>query len=354
MKSHRSSWILALCALALVLTSACDKNKDKPAAGAESASAGAEMPDAPKPTGEVLATVNGVDIYTDEFLQAARRLPPTSRSGLMQPDNRKKFFEDFVEDKLLYIEAKSRGLQNDEDVARRINEYAERVTIQALRREIQRSPVDDAKIEEYYNANIEEFTQKRGRFSMILKRRPPNRTPEDDKRIESEIKAIYKQLQGGGDFAAIAKKESQEPRSAQVGGDMGFVDLSRWSARVQEEGEKLKVGETSQPFEVGYGWIILRRTEKEKTITAPLSEVKPRIAQRMRVAAVDTFKEDLRGNAKVDVNDKLLYSLDLGMGGARAGAPKVTVSEPDEAAKPAEAEAEAEAEAAPAEGGAEH
>lgn len=311
----RNSWIVALCALTLVFAGACDKKKEKAEGDAAGGSA-AEMPAKPQPTGEVLATVNGVDIYADDFLQATRRLPPTARSSLSQPDKRKEFFQDFVEDKLLYIEAKSRGLDQDEDVARRINEYAERVTVQALRRDIQRQPVDDAKVEQYYNDNIEEFTQKRGRFSMILKRRPPNRTPEDDKRIESEIKNIYNQLKSGADFSELAKKESQEPRSAQQGGDMGFVDLSRWSNRVKEEGEKLGVGEVSRPFEVGYGWIVLKRTEADKTVTAPLSEVKPRIAQRMRVASVDSFKEDLRANANVDVNDKLLYSLDLGMGGA--------------------------------------
>ena len=329
------SFTLALCAVALtVAMSACDKNKDKPKSDSPAAAAST------KPKGEVLATINGVDIYTDDFMQAARRLPPASRSALMQPDKRKEFFEDFVEDKLLYIEAKSRGLQDDEDVARRINEYAERVTVQALRRELQREPVDDAKVEEYYNANIEEFTENRGRYSMILKRRPPNRTPEDDARIESEIRNIHKQLKGGADFAAIAKKESQEPRSAQDGGDLGFVDLSRWSARVKEEGEKLKVGQLSEPFEVGYGWIIIKKVEAEKKMVAPLAEVKPRIAQRMRVAAVDTYKEELLTKANMNVNDKVLYSLDLGMGPAKS-APAAPAAE----AEPAESHEEAPAEA---------
>ncbi|MEW6775979.1 MAG: peptidylprolyl isomerase, partial [Bdellovibrionota bacterium] len=309
MNSKKQLSLACLIALAVLATGTACKKKGETAAEGEAKG--------PTRDERTLLTIDGHEVSAEEFLTSVRRLPPVTRSGLLEPEKRQKFLDDFVDEKLLYVEAKKRGLDKDPEVSRRIQEYAERVITQAMRREIQKNPVDDAAIEKYYNDNQAEFTQERSRFSMILKRRPSSGSPDDLKRVEKQIRDIHKKLKGGADFGQTAEKESEDPRSAREKGDLGFTGLERWSPQVKEMGDKLKVGEMSEPFEAGYGWIVLKRTSAPQTVTAPLNEVRAKIAQKLRMQAIDDFKADLKKNAKVDVEDKVLSSLDIaGTGGA--------------------------------------
>lgn len=267
---------------------------------------------APAPGGEVLATVDGHKVYVEEFERAVRRLPPQVRSGLTDPEKKEEFLNRFLEEKLLYIEAKERGLDEDPETRARIEEYTERVLTQALHRELSKEPIDQARVEAYYNEHLDDYTEERSRYSMILLRRPRNRTTEDDERLQKLANDLHRRLKRGADFAELARKHSEEPRSAPQGGDLGYVDLNRWGRRLSQVGETLKVGEISEPVQVGYGWVILKRESEPKTITAPLAEVRGRIIQRLRIERIDEFKEKLRTEATIDVREDALAQANLG------------------------------------------
>ena len=308
--SQMSRFLLAASAAFLVALPGCKGKKEE--------AAGPGQP--PKRDERVLATIDGEKVLAEDFLNATRRLPPVTRQGLADPEKRKNFLGEFLDDKILFVEAKKRGLDQDPEVSRRVQEYAERLVIQAMRRQIQSRQIDDKMVEDYYNAHkADEFTQERSRFSMILKRRQPGITPADEKKAEAQMEALVKKLKGGADFAKTAQKESEDP-SAANGGDLGPVALEMRGPQVAEAGKALKVGDVSSPVNVGYGWVILKRTGAPEQIVVPMDEAKPRIVQKLRIQAIDDFKADAKKNAKVDIEDDVLSSLDLGSGGP-GGAP---------------------------------
>ncbi|HZW50491.1 MAG TPA: peptidylprolyl isomerase, partial [Rudaea sp.] len=65
-------------------------------------------------------------------------------------------------------------------------------------------------------------------------------------------------VDGHEDFAALAKKDSQDPNSASAGGDMGWFPIDQYGSSVATQLATLKSGEISQPFESDLGWHILQ------------------------------------------------------------------------------------------------
>jgi peptidyl-prolyl cis-trans isomerase SurA len=78
----------------------------------------------------------------------------------------------------------------------------------------------------------------------------------------TKIEALRARIEGGEDFAEVAKKESEDPSGA-LGGDLGFLrpkDL-REPAFANAVGS-LKVGELSQPVLTVYGYHLIEVTEE--------------------------------------------------------------------------------------------
>jgi hypothetical protein len=73
-------------------------------------------------------------------------------------------------------------------------------------------------INDYYGWEFDEF--KTSLRAKLLKRKVVQAI---DKPAQEEANTLLKQLQGGADFAALAKASSDDPGADQAGGDVGFV-----------------------------------------------------------------------------------------------------------------------------------
>ncbi len=80
----------------------------------------------------------------------------------------------------------------------------------------------------------------------------------------TKIEALRARIEGGEDFAEVAKKESEDPSGA-LGGDLGFLHAKdlREPAFANAVGS-LKVGELSQPVLTVYGYHLIQVTEERK------------------------------------------------------------------------------------------
>ncbi|MEO0895385.1 MAG: peptidylprolyl isomerase [Bacteroidota bacterium] len=75
------------------------------------------------------------------------------------------------------------------------------------------------------------------------------------------IQSIYDQLKAGANFDELAKQYSDDPNSANRGGDLGTGRLLPIMEKLKY---KLGEGEFSEPFETRFGFHILKVTEEEK------------------------------------------------------------------------------------------
>ncbi|MBN1278328.1 MAG: peptidylprolyl isomerase [Chlorobium sp.] len=77
------------------------------------------------------------------------------------------------------------------------------------------------------------------------------------------IEKIQSELKAGGDFAALAKKYSQDPGSAPLGGDLGYVQRGELIQSFEDAAYALKEGQISGVVETRYGFHIIQLLNRE-------------------------------------------------------------------------------------------
>jgi len=115
----------------------------------------------------------------------------------------------------------------------------------------------------FYNSNRDQLPEipEAVSVSQILK----YRTVSEENRAQSlsSIQKIQGELKGGADFAALARKYSQDPGSAGVGGDLGYVQKGELIPSFENAAYALKEGGVSDVVETRYGFHLIQLLNKE-------------------------------------------------------------------------------------------
>ncbi len=74
---------------------------------------------------------------------------------------------------------------------------------------------------------------------------------------QEEATAVFEELEGGADFAAVAKEKSTEPAAQQSGGDLGCGNPEQYVQAFADAMTNATVGELVAPFESEFGWHVL-------------------------------------------------------------------------------------------------
>mgnify|MGYP004705932587 CR=1 FL=1 len=107
-----------------------------------------------------------------------------------------------------------------------------------------------------------------------------------------------------GDFAALAKADSNDDTSANLGGDMGWFPLDGWGPAVAGQLKQLQDEEVSKPFQTDAGWIILQRLgsrQVDQTNQLARSQARQEIGSRKSEEAYDNFLRQLRSGSYVKI-----------------------------------------------------
>jgi peptidyl-prolyl cis-trans isomerase SurA len=121
---------------------------------------------------------------------------------------------------------------------------------------------------------------------------------------QKKADSIYQQLQKGGNFADLAKANSDGPTS-QVGGDLEYFKRGTLSKELEDKVFALKAGEYSQPIRTNQGWVILKVTEHQSAGVPPEKDVELAIQERLYMQAMQPALRDyltkLREDAYIDI-----------------------------------------------------
>jgi peptidyl-prolyl cis-trans isomerase SurA len=90
----------------------------------------------------------------------------------------------------------------------------------------------------------------------------PKLTKAEKQRYYDRLDAIRLRIKSGEDFEFLAKSYSEDPGSAQEGGDLGFFDRQQMFKEFTAMAFKLKAGELSPVFETEAGYHILQVIER--------------------------------------------------------------------------------------------
>jgi len=142
-----------------------------------------------------------------------------------------------------------------------------------------RVSVSDEEIRRYYEEHKDLYsTPEERRVAHIL----ISSSEEGEEAAEAKAEKVYQELQQGGDFAALAKRYSDDPGSADQGGDLGYIEKGMLDPQFDEVAFSLPEGEVSEPVRTEFGYHIIKVLEVKPAKVKPLSEVRDEIARELK------------------------------------------------------------------------
>lgn len=131
-------------------------------------------------------------------------------------------------------------------------------------------PTDDD-LHKAYAANQDHFrTPERVNVRHILVKSDAN----NDAQAKAKAEGLLKQLQGGADFAKIAKENSDDPGSKEKGGELDWIVKGQTVPEFEKAAFSLKPNEISSLVKTTYGYHILQVHQHEQAQLQPFETVK--------------------------------------------------------------------------------
>jgi peptidyl-prolyl cis-trans isomerase C len=166
--------------------------------------------------------------------------------------------------------------------------------------------IDDAALKAYYDAHLADFEQ--AKAVHILIRFKGSRVPlkPDQKDLTEEealakAQDIRKRLLAGGDFAAIAKAESDDAGSAAEGGSLGPAGpRGKFVGPFDQAVFSLPVGQVSEPVKTPFGYHIIKVEERK---AKPLEEARPDVEKKVKPEMVRAAMEKIHKETPVTLDD---------------------------------------------------
>jgi peptidyl-prolyl cis-trans isomerase D len=149
--------------------------------------------------------------------------------------------------------------------------------------------VDEAEIRRYYDEHKAEFSQEeqvRARHILVMVN-----DQKTDAQAKAEIEAAQRRLQGGEDFAKVAREVSEDTASKEQGGDLGLFGRNRMVKEFEEAAFGAQPGQLVGPVKSQFGYHLLEVQEKRAGGTRPYEEAKLQIQARLSGERVRTVSE---------------------------------------------------------------
>ncbi len=172
-----------------------------------------------------------------------------------------------------------------------------------------RPQISDAELQAYYSAHAQEYAvPEQVQTRHILITVPAGADAKTDAAAKAKAADILKQVKTGGNFADLAKKNSEDPGSKDKGGELPMMGTAGLDPAYAKAAMALNPGQTSDLVRSQFGYHIIQTIAKDAAHTKPLSEVKeqitPLIEQQKVGTAEQSFAEQLAAQAQKDGLDK--------------------------------------------------
>ncbi len=232
----------------------------------------------------VVATVNGTEITVGHMLVIRARLPQQYNS--LSPDVLfDGILDQLVQQTILSQQAGDLQLVNELVLE---NERRALLSSQVVADAARAATTDDAVQAAYDTEYAESGGETEFNASHILVE------------TEDEAKAVIAELDGGAEFAELAREKSTGP-SGPNGGLLGWFGSGMMVPAFEEAVVTLEPGQISQPVQTQFGWHVIILNEKRQTEAPTLEEVRDEIVEAVQREAVDALVEDLRAQSTIQL-----------------------------------------------------
>lgn len=135
-------------------------------------------------------------------------------------------------------------------------------------------------------ANYEENKE---RFEKPAQRQAAHILINDDAQAQETLKTIQTKLADGESFADLAKQYSQDPGSADQGGDLGLVSPGDMVEEFDEALFNMEEGQISEPVKTEFGYHIIQLQEIKEARIPSFEEVKADIIRDLQARQAQTL-----------------------------------------------------------------
>ncbi|MGF6304853.1 peptidylprolyl isomerase [Paraburkholderia sp. WC7.3d] len=265
---------------------------------------------------DVIASVGKASVTQADIEALIKPLSPDNRLRLAaEPATLDQMVRAQLADKSVLAEAKVKGWDRQPQVQAAIENAQREIIVRSYLASVSAPPADypsDADIQSAYNQNHAAFTAPRMlRISQLLVATASNADAASIDKARRRATDLARQAQAsGGDFATLAKANSQDKTSAANGGDMGFTPETSLVPEIRQVVGKLKVGDVAGPVQTAAGFHVIKLVDTRPPGLRPLADVKEQIRavlrqQRMQQNA-QAYLAKLAGPTTVTINESAL------------------------------------------------
>lgn len=240
----------------------------------------------------VVMTVNGVPVTRSEFEYSYNK---NNGEGVIDKKTVEEYAELFVNYKLKVAAALDEHLDTLSSFKDEFAMYRDQ--------QVRPTIVTDAEIldeaRKAYNRAKESIGAKGLiRPAHIFFRLSTKATQHEQELVRQRADSVYRALQAGADFAALAAKVSQDPRSAAREGDLGWMQPGQTFVEFEEAAYALQPGQFSRPVLTPEGYHII--LVKERKQLEPFEELKDMIVRSFEQQGLRDAIADMKVQQRIE------------------------------------------------------
>lgn len=240
----------------------------------------------------VVMTVNGVPVTRSEFEYSYNK---NNGEGVIDKKTVEEYAELFVNYKLKVAAALDEHLDTLSSFKDEFAMYRDQ--------QVRPTIVTDAEIldeaRKAYNRAKESIGAKGLiRPAHIFFRLSTKATQHEQELVRQRADSVYRALQAGADFAALAAKVSQDPRSAAREGNLGWMQPGQTFVEFEEAAYALQPGQFSRPVLTPEGYHII--LVKERKQLEPFEELKDMIVRSFEQQGLRDAIADMKVQQRIE------------------------------------------------------
>jgi foldase protein PrsA len=190
--------------------------------------------------------------------------------------------------------------QSGLDLAGLADRVRDQLSAQKLEATVGTPPVTDGEVASAYNADIETYTQVHARHILF------STQARSDAQALALARSTLAALRGGADFAATAKRLSDDAGSKANGGDLGTTTASQYIPEFAKAVETAPIGVVTGPVKSQFGYhIILVVSRTVQPLSAVRDAIRSQLEQQRGQTALQAFFEKLVRTADIEINPRI-------------------------------------------------
>ena len=245
------------------------------------------------PQNKIVAKYNDNSITLKEAQMQINNISPSNNLKYqdLNFDQKNAVIKEVVIRKIANNQAKKQGLQKDKNHQAKIDFIKSEALKNAFYQKIIKANITPENLQKRYRQLSEELQGKNDiNISYIALK-----SKKDAKSVHKILKKYPKS------FAKQAKKKSIDVKTAENGGNLGFVFEDLLASDIVKQANNLKKNQISQPFSLNDKWLIVKLEDIRAAKVADFEDVKENIAKDIGKKTIEDFIAKSMKSADIEI-----------------------------------------------------